>query len=65
MFRDVAMTKSGCKASRYHQEIATRGTIYDMDIDASDKLVVTVGQVILFYICRSRLCWLCYSGSFV
>lgn len=44
VFRDVAMTKSGCKASRYHQEIATRGTIYDMDIDASDKLVVTVGQ---------------------
>jgi hypothetical protein len=41
------MTFSGCKASRYHQEIATRGTIYDMDIDASDKLVVTVGQVLL------------------
>ncbi|KAG0610533.1 hypothetical protein M758_7G073100 [Ceratodon purpureus] len=44
VFRNLSMTSSGCKASRYHQEIATRGTIYDMDIDASDKLVVTVGQ---------------------
>jgi hypothetical protein len=47
VFRDVAVTLGGCKASRYHQEIATRGTIYDMDIDASDELVVTVGQVSL------------------
>lgn len=46
MFRNVEVTSSGCKASRYHQEIAMRGTLYDMDIDASDKLVVTVGQVL-------------------
>lgn len=44
VFRNVEMTSSGCKTSRYHQEIAMRGTLYDMDIDASDKLVVTVGQ---------------------
>lgn len=45
MFRHVAVSSAGCKSTRYHQEIATRGTIYDMDTDDSDKLVVTVGQV--------------------
>lgn len=45
MFRNVEVTSNGYKASRYHQEIAMRGTLFDMDVDASDKLVVTVGQV--------------------
>lgn len=54
VFRNVEVTLSGCKASRYHQEIAMRGTLYDMDIDASDKLVVTAGQVFSFAVCRSE-----------
>lgn len=54
VFRNVEVTSSGCKASRYHQEIAMRGTLYDMDIDAADKLVVTVGQVYaLLFVGRS------------
>lgn len=46
VFRNVEVTSNGCKASRYHQEIAMRGTLFDMDVDASNKLVVTVGQVL-------------------
>lgn len=45
MFRNVAISAAGCKSSRYHQEIASRGTIYDMDTDPSDDHVITVGQV--------------------
>ena len=48
MFRNVAITAAGCKSSRYHQEIASRGTIYDMDTDPSDDHVITVGQVGVF-----------------
>lgn len=48
MFRNVAITAAGCKSSRYHQEIASRGTIYDMDTDPSDDHVITVGQVGFF-----------------
>lgn len=57
VFRNVAVTTAGCKSSRYHQEIATRGTIYDMDTDVSDKLAVTVGQVDVlpgYVLCRSE-----------
>eukprot|EP01018_Ginkgo_biloba_P034368 Gb_06105 [translate_table: standard] len=44
VFRNVSATDSGCKSTRYHQEVASRGTIYDMDIDPANKLAVTVGQ---------------------
>lgn len=44
VFRNIATTDSGCKSTRYHQEIASRGTVFDMDIDPANKLAVTVGQ---------------------
>ncbi|KAJ7513335.1 hypothetical protein O6H91_24G001100 [Diphasiastrum complanatum] len=44
VFRHVIIADSGFRSARFHQEIASRGTIYDMDVDPSDKFVVTVGQ---------------------
>ncbi|KAG6549127.1 hypothetical protein Mapa_009353 [Marchantia paleacea] len=44
VFRNVVSSPTGCKSVRYHQEVAPRGTIYDLDVDASEKFVVTVGQ---------------------
>ncbi len=32
------------QVSRYHQTIAPYGTIYGMDVDATNKFIVTVGQ---------------------
>lgn len=44
VFRNIEATSAGVKSTRYHQEMACRGTVYDMDVDPSNKLAVTVGQ---------------------
>lgn len=32
------------KVNRYHQAIAPYGTVFDMDVDATNKFIVTAGQ---------------------
>lgn len=32
------------QVNRYHQAIAPYGTVYDMDVDATGKYIVTAGQ---------------------
>ncbi|KAL2652337.1 hypothetical protein R1flu_020465 [Riccia fluitans] len=44
VFRNVTSSSAGYKSVRYHQEVAARGTVHDLDVDASDKFVITVGQ---------------------
>jgi WD40 repeat protein len=45
VFRNLFPGPSGdIKSSRYHQEVASRGTLYDLDVDPGNKLVVTAGQ---------------------
>ncbi|KAH9324663.1 hypothetical protein KI387_004841, partial [Taxus chinensis] len=44
VFRKIITTDLGCKSTRYHQELASYGTVYDMDIQPGNKLAVTVGQ---------------------
>eukprot|EP00250_Pteridium_aquilinum_P034323 c7418_g1_i1 orf=2-772(+) len=44
VFRSIEWDCQDIKSTRYHQEIASRGTVYDLDIDTSKKLAVTVGQ---------------------
>ncbi|GAY50694.1 hypothetical protein CUMW_128700, partial [Citrus unshiu] len=44
VFRDVVETNSGYKISRRHQQLASQGTVYDMDIDPTMEVVITVGQ---------------------
>ncbi|OVA09162.1 WD40 repeat [Macleaya cordata] len=44
VFRDVAITDTGYKISRCHHQIASHGTVYDMAIDPSMEVAVTVGQ---------------------
>ncbi|MCO5612306.1 hypothetical protein L7F22_066571 [Adiantum nelumboides] len=44
VFRKIEHDCMDIKSSRYHQEIASRGTVYDLDIDISKKLAVAVGQ---------------------
>ncbi|KAL3677463.1 hypothetical protein R1sor_027411 [Riccia sorocarpa] len=44
VFRNVTASTAGYKSVRYHQEVAPRGTVYDLDVDATEKFVVTVGQ---------------------
>jgi hypothetical protein len=34
--------------SRYHQVVVPHGTVYDMDVDATNKFVVTTGELIQF-----------------
>lgn len=45
VFRDVVETNSAYKISRRHQQLASQGTVYDMDIDPTMEVVITVGQV--------------------
>jgi hypothetical protein len=45
VFRDVATTDSGHRISRRHHQMASNGTVYDMAVDATMEMVVTVGQV--------------------
>lgn len=45
VFRDVVETNSGYKILRRHQQLASQGTVYDMDIDPTMEVVITVGQV--------------------
>ncbi|KDO53223.1 hypothetical protein CISIN_1g047837mg, partial [Citrus sinensis] len=42
--RDVVETNSAYKISRRHQQLASQGTVYDMDIDPTMEVVITVGQ---------------------
>ncbi|RZC84309.1 hypothetical protein C5167_047095 [Papaver somniferum] len=44
VFRDVSITDTECKISRSHHQMASLGTIYDMVIDPSMEVAVTVGQ---------------------
>nr|POE90882.1 mitogen-activated protein kinase-binding protein 1 [Quercus suber] len=44
VFRDVATTGSGHRISRRHHQMASNGTVYDMAVDATMEMVVTVGQ---------------------
>ncbi|KAH7299658.1 hypothetical protein KP509_24G022800 [Ceratopteris richardii] len=44
VFRNIEYDCLDMKSLRYHQEMASRGTVYDLDVDASRKLVATVGQ---------------------
>ncbi|KAJ4704500.1 mitogen-activated protein kinase-binding protein 1 isoform X1 [Melia azedarach] len=44
VFRDVAATNGAYKVSRRHQQLASHGTVYDMDIDPTMEVVITVGQ---------------------
>uniref|UniRef100_A0A2N9FAB1 Anaphase-promoting complex subunit 4 WD40 domain-containing protein n=1 Tax=Fagus sylvatica TaxID=28930 RepID=A0A2N9FAB1_FAGSY len=44
VFRDVATTDSGHRISRRHHQMASNGTVYDMAVDATMEMVVTVGQ---------------------
>ncbi|KAH9736379.1 transducin/WD40 repeat-like superfamily protein [Citrus sinensis] len=44
VFRDVVETNSAYKISRRHQQLASQGTVYDMDIDPTMEVVITVGQ---------------------
>lgn len=43
VFCDVSMINSACKISCYHRVLP--GVVYDMAIDASTEIAVTVGQV--------------------
>ncbi|EFJ35066.1 hypothetical protein SELMODRAFT_404876 [Selaginella moellendorffii] len=46
VFRHIE-SKDGCtRSSRYHQEVALRGTIYDMDLHPNEKFVVTAEQLL-------------------
>lgn len=45
MFRDVAAIDSAYKVSRCHHQLASHGTVYDMVIDPTMEIAVTVGQV--------------------
>lgn len=45
MFRDVAAIGSAYKISRCHHQLASLGTVYDMVIDPTMEIAVTVGQV--------------------
>lgn len=47
VFRNVVASSSACKSTCYHQEMAPRGTIYDIDTEPSENLAVAVGQVFL------------------
>ncbi|GLJ41959.1 hypothetical protein SUGI_0868700 [Cryptomeria japonica] len=44
VFRNIVTTESGCKSTRYHQEVASHGTVYDMEIEPENNYVLTVGQ---------------------
>ena len=45
MFRDFSITNNAHKISRRHHQLASLGTVYDMVIDPTMEVVVTVGQV--------------------
>lgn len=53
IFRDVDVTDTGFKVLRRHHQMASHGTVYDMIVDPTMEVVVTVGQVtsILWLFC--------------
>lgn len=58
VFRGVAVTQDGYKISRHHHQVASHGTVYDMAVDPTMEIVVTVGQdkkVNIFDIASGRL----------
>ncbi|XP_044510723.1 mitogen-activated protein kinase-binding protein 1 isoform X4 [Mangifera indica] len=44
VFRDIAAIDSAYKVSRCHHQLASHGTVYDMVIDPTMEIAVTVGQ---------------------
>ncbi|KAK2657454.1 hypothetical protein Ddye_010506 [Dipteronia dyeriana] len=44
VFRDFSITDNSYKISRRHHQLASLGTVYDMVIDPTMEVVVTVGQ---------------------
>eukprot|EP00898_Chlorokybus_atmophyticus_P000358 jgi/Chlat1/1322/Chrsp118S01722 len=44
VFRDCAGVINGTRPVRYNQAVVPRGTIYDLDVDVTQKFAVTVGQ---------------------
>ncbi|KAK1562808.1 hypothetical protein Q3G72_017406 [Acer saccharum] len=44
VFRDFSITDNAYKISRRHHQLASLGTVYDMVIDPTMEVVVTVGQ---------------------
>ncbi|KAH7553801.1 hypothetical protein JRO89_XS12G0059000 [Xanthoceras sorbifolium] len=44
VFRDFSITDNAYKVSRRHHQLASHGTVYDMVIDPTMEVVVTVGQ---------------------
>lgn len=48
MLRDIAIADSGHKISQHHCLKASNGTLYDMAVDPTLEIAVTVGQVILY-----------------
>ncbi|KAF8397340.1 hypothetical protein HHK36_016253 [Tetracentron sinense] len=44
VFRDVAVTDSGCKILCCHHQMASNGTVYDLAVDTASEVAVTVGQ---------------------
>lgn len=49
MVRDVFETDGNYNISRCHHQVASSGTVYDMVLDPSVDVAVTVGQVQLAY----------------
>ncbi|XP_057983325.1 uncharacterized protein LOC131168119 isoform X1 [Malania oleifera] len=44
VFRDLAVMDGGCKLLRRHHQLASHGTVYDMAVDPSMEVAITVGQ---------------------
>ncbi|KAK9291176.1 hypothetical protein L1049_009364 [Liquidambar formosana] len=44
VFRDVAVTDTGWQVSRRHHQMASNGTVFDMAVDPTMEVAVTVGQ---------------------
>lgn len=45
VFRDIVVADGSYKISCGHRQMASNGTVYDMALDRSEEVAVTVGQV--------------------